>query len=85
MDLHGRCAYPYEKGDQVGDTVVPFPREKIHDEEIRGRERSDRGGKEERSPSRDPLPEQEESKEVHRCGQPRGVPYALQCGTASCH
>ena len=82
VDLHGRGGSPGEEGEQVGDTVVPFPGEKIRAEEVRRRERSDRGGKEEQESLRDPLPEEEEGKEVQRGGQPRGVPEALQCVTA---
>jgi hypothetical protein len=73
VDLHGRGASPCDKGEQVGDAVVPFSREKISDEEICGRERSDRGGKEERNPSRYPFTKEVKEKKVRRGGKPRGV------------
>jgi hypothetical protein len=85
MDLHDRGGSPGEKGERVGDTVVPFSIQKIRGEEVRGHERSDCGGKEERNPSRDPFTEEEEGKEVHRGGKPRGVPETLLSVTADGH
>jgi hypothetical protein len=68
VDLHGRDASPGEKGEEVGDAIVPFPREQIRDEEVRGRKRSDRGGEEERNTPRDTPPEEEKGKEIRGCG-----------------
>ena len=85
VDLHGRGASPGEKGQPVGDAISPSPIEKTGGEEVRGRERSDRGEKEKRNPSRDPLLEKEEGKEVQRRGKPCDVPEALQSVTAAGH
>ena len=82
VDLHGNRDSPYEKGERFGDTVVPSPGEKIRDEEVRGSKRSDRNQNMEGKPYRDPLPKEEEGKEVHHGGEPREVPEALQCVTA---
>jgi hypothetical protein len=85
VDLHDRGGSPGEGGEQVGDTVIPIPRKKVLHEEVRGRERTNRHGKEERNPSRDHLPKEKEGKEVRRRRQHRGVPGALQRVTAAKH
>jgi hypothetical protein len=78
VDFHGRGGSPGEKGERVWNTVVPFSREKIRAEEIRGRERSDRCGQEEGNPSGEtPLKEVKE-KEVCGGGQHGEVSKALQ-------
>ena len=83
VDLHGRDGPPDEKGEQFGDAVFSYPRDKIRTEEVRGRKRSDRYEQQERESCRNPPAEEEEGKEVRRRGQTRDVPEALQCVTAS--